>query len=168
MASELLFDPHTATYRSKQTGWRVLQMSSEVWTSLQDGLYRKFSTGASLIILEMGFSYGGVLFDSLSRSAMSQPDSDALDGQDLCRLMFKEGWGKVVLSGDLEKGSRLSFVIRSCVFCEGKDSLDHKCNFIRGIALGLSTGVYAKQYKSTVDCIVDKEGHLCKIELAGK
>jgi hypothetical protein len=168
ISPEYSFDPHADTYRSKQTGWRMLLLSSEAWASLQDGLYRKFSTGASLIILEMGFSYGGVLFDSLSRTAMANPESDPPKLHDLSHLMFKEGCGKLKVSGDIEKGRNLSFEIRSCVFCEGKNAEEYKCNFVRGIVLGLSTGLYHKQYKSMVDCIKDQEGHLCKIELSGK
>ncbi|MDA4130483.1 MAG: hypothetical protein OK457_06905 [Thaumarchaeota archaeon] len=143
-------------------------MSSDAWASLQDGLYRKFSTGASLIILEMGFSYGAVLFDSLNKSATANPESDSPSTNDLSHLMFNTGCGKVKVSGDLERGSRFSYEVSNCVFCEGKNAEEYKCNFVRGIALGLSTGLYRKEYKSAVNCINSNEGHLCMIELISK
>ena len=143
-------------------------MSSGAWGSLQDGLFRKFSSGASVIILEMGFSYGSMLFDSLNKDAMANPESDAPSVRDLEELMMKTGCGKLVMSGDLEKGSHLSLVAKSCVFCEGKNAEEYQCNFLRGIVLGLSTGLYAKQYKSVVKCSREADGHICKIELVGK
>jgi predicted hydrocarbon binding protein len=153
-----------------EQGYRLedASLSSDAWSSLQDGLYRKFSTGASLIILEMGFSYGGLLFDSLSNAAMANPESDPPNIQDLAHLMFKEGWGKLKVTGDLEKASDISFEIRSCVFCEGKNADEYKCNFVRGIILGLSTGLFHKQYKSVVNCVTNNDGHLCMIRLSGK
>jgi len=143
-------------------------MSSDAWGSLQEGLYRKFSTGASVIILEMGFSYGTMLFDSLNNAAMANHESEAPSLNDLEQLMMKTGCGKLKISGDLEKGSHILLVARSCVFCEGKNAVEYQCNFLRGIVLGLSTGLYAKQYRSLVNCSREADGHVCKIELIGK
>ena len=126
----------------------MLLLSSDAWDSLQDGLYRKFSSGASLIILEMGFSYGANLFDSLKRSATAKAGSDPPNLNDLKRLMLKTGRGKLAISGDLDKGSHLSFAVRSCVFCEGKSAEEDKCNFARGIILGVSTGLYSEAVTS--------------------
>ena len=168
MGSEYSFDEHTATLRSKDTRRRMLVMGSDSWASLQDGLYRRFSTGASVIILEMGCSLGEMLFDSLNVSASEKPESKTHSVQELGNLMFRTGCGKYNISGDLERGSSLIFNIRNCVFCENKNAEEYKCNFVRGIAVGLSTGLFRKEYKSMVDCISDHQGHLCKIKLTNK
>ena len=77
MGAEYLFDEHTATLRSKQTHRRMLVMGSDSWASLQDGLYKRFSTGASIIIQEMDSSLGEMLFDSLSVSVSGKPEATA-------------------------------------------------------------------------------------------
>jgi hypothetical protein len=162
------FDPHTAVIRSRDNGWRVLLMTSDALSSLQDGLYRKFSTGASVIILEMGFSYGSMLFESLNQMAtIKGPEADPPNAKALVELMMKTGCGKLTIEGDTERGNNLTVTAKSCVFCEGR-SPDYTCNFLRGIVLGLSTGLYAKQYKSRVDCKQINNEHVCHIELLGK
>ncbi len=70
-------------------------MTSDALSSLQDGLYRKFSTGASVIILEMGFSYGFMLFDSLKQiSTTKGPEADPPSAKTLVELMMKTGCGR--------------------------------------------------------------------------
>jgi len=146
----------------------MLVMGSDSWASLLDGLYRRFSTGASVIILEMGCSFGEMLFDSLNVSASEKEESRAPSLEDLGNLMFRTACGKYNISGNLEKGNDLSINIRNCVFCEGKNAEEYKCNFVRGIAVGLSAGIYQKEYKSTVACLSDHQGHICKISLTSK
>ncbi len=108
-----------------------------------------------------------MLFEALSKAAMANPESESPKAKDLAHLMMKTGCGKLTISGDLEKGSRLSMVVKSCAFCEGKNAQEYQCNFLRGIILGLSTGLFAKQYKSAVNCVYEGEGHVCKVELIG-
>ncbi len=143
-------------------------LTSDAFLSLEEGLYKKFSTGASVIILEMGFSYGSVLFESLNMAAAAHKDSDPPSEKSLADLLMKTGCGKLSIDGDIEHGARLSFSIKNCVFC-GNRVHQFSCNFARGIIHGLSTGLYAKQDKSTVECVQDKDGaHLCLIGLIGK
>ena len=162
MGVEYSFDEHTATLRSKQTHRRMLVMGSDSWASLQDGLYKRFSTGASIIILEMESSLGETLFDSLSVSNSGKPEAGAPSLQDLGDLMSRTACGKYSITGNMERGSELSFSIRNCVFCEGKNAEEYKCNFVRGITLGFSTKLYGKEFKSTIYCLHDHQGHLCK------
>jgi hypothetical protein len=143
----------------------MLVMGSDSWRSLQDGLYRRFSTGASVIILEMGFSLGEMLFDA---SSLDKSQSRTPSVQDLGDLLFRTGCGNLHVSGEVERGSDLSLSIRNCVFCESEKAEEYKCNFVRGIALGLSTKLYKKEYKSYVVCSGDHQGHLCKITLTGR
>lgn len=143
-------------------------LTSDAFVSLEEGLYRKFSTGASVIILEMGFSYGSVLFESLNKAAMANKDLDPPNEKSLADLLMKTGCGKLSIEGDIERGSRLSFSVKNCAFC-GKRIHELGCNFLRGIIVGLSAGLYAKQYKSTVECVQGKDGaHVCLIGLIGK
>jgi hypothetical protein len=60
------FDVESAEVRSKLTGWRMLLLSSDAWKSLEDGIYSKYSSNGSLIILQMGFSYGSNIATKLA------------------------------------------------------------------------------------------------------
>ena len=143
-------------------------MGSDSWASLQDGLYKRFSTGASIIIQEMGYALGEMLFDSSSMTASGKPEARAPSVLDLGELMHRTACGKYSIAGNMERGSELTFSIRNCVFCEGKNSEEYKCNFVRGIALGFSTKLYGKEFKSNVYCVQDHQGHLCKIGLTSR
>lgn len=147
----------------------MLVMSSDSWTALRDGMYKRFSTGASVIIQDMGNEVGAILFNSLNSSTTEQnSDSPATIIQKLGDAMFKSGFGRYTVTVDSDKGNGLSFTVRSCVFCEGKNSEQYGCNFVRGIAVGFSSELYQKEYKSTVTCLIDKNGHQCKILLNRK
>lgn len=146
----------------------MIVLTSDAFLSLEEGLYRKFSTGASVIILEMGFSYGSVLFESLNKAAMASKDSDPPNEKSLAELLMKTGCGKLSIEGDIEHGTELSFSVKNCAFC-GNRAHEFGCNFLRGIILGLSTGLYAKQYKSRVECVQERDGtRVCLIDLLGK
>ncbi len=138
-------------------------MGSDGWDSLQEGLYKKFSTGASVIILEMGFSYGKTV---ASQSAMDDQSGEARARSiaNLCGLITNAGWGTLSLSGDLEEGSNIVVFVKNCVFCN-KNHPAYPCNFLRGVGLGLATTLFQQPFKSSSNCSVGKEEHYCKIEL---
>ncbi len=146
----------------------MLVMGSDSWTALRDGMYKKFSTGAAVIIQDMGNEVGAILLNSLKNSTEQNSDPPTIIIQKLSDAMFKSGFGRYTVTVDSEKGNSLVFSVRSCVFCEGKNSEQYGCNFVRGIAVGFSSELYQKEYKSTVTCLVDKNGHQCKILLNRK
>ncbi len=148
---------------------RALVLSAEAMRSMQDRLYKKFSTGASVIILEMGLSYGSMVFELLEKNSKRTPESEPVTARSISQLLFKEGLGKISFSGDMDSGRKLAFVINNCAFCGNKD-LGENCNFLRGIIVALTSGVFQKQYKSKTSCSETSgtHEHLCKIELVSQ
>jgi len=159
------FDVESAEVRSKLTGWRMLLLSSDAWMSLEDGIYSKFSNNGSLIILQMGFSYGSNIAMKLAPSD-SEQERIILDPAFLTQVVMRAGWGIVSFTGDVDQGAHFSITIKNCVFCNAKNS--YPCNFLRGIMLGLATKMYRREYLSSTSCIVETEKHVCKIELVSK
>jgi predicted hydrocarbon binding protein len=147
------------------TGGRMIVLSSEAMRSLQQNLYKKFSTGASVIILEMGISYGSTLFDEIYKQSKLTPDSEPVTLRSFTQILFKSGLGKIAFSGDLEFGRALEVTVNNCAFCV-KNVSENECNFLRGVIMATMTKMFSKQYKSTVACSILQSGeHVCKIEL---
>ena len=144
----------------------MLVLSADAMRSIQDRLYRKFSTGASVIILEMGSSYGSMVFELLDKKSKLTPESEPLSLRGISQVLFKEGFGKVSVSGEIDAGRTLSFLINSCAFC-GSKLVVNDCNFLRGIVAALAGGLFQKQYKSSVTCSTSQSTreHCCKIDL---
>ena len=61
---------------------RIFQMSSNGWARMQRGLRKKFSSGASLILFEMGSGYGSFLATRLDHK-----------GKSLNEIMQENNWG---------------------------------------------------------------------------
>jgi len=157
------FDAHISEIRNKTTNSRVLFVGSDGWDSLQEGLYKKFSSGASVIILEMGFSYGSTASSQIPTDTQSG-ESRARSFSSLCGLITNDGWGTLSVSGDIEEGSNIVIFVKNCVFCN-KNHPAYPCNFLRGVGLGLATSLYGQPYKSSSTCSIGKAEHFCKIEL---
>jgi len=146
----------------------MVLISSSAWMALQEGLYKKFSSGASVIIQEMGNQIGIMVFKSLKNLKDVESESRTINAQVLSQVMFSLAGGKVDISGDVETGSNVCFVIRNCAFCDGEKAEEYKCYFIRGMVTGFSSETYQKEYKSTVNCLQGENGHLCTILLVGR
>lgn len=164
--SSLNFDPQHDLVKSSLTGGRMIILSADAFRSLEEGLYKKFSTGASVIILEMGTSYGSMLFDILEKKAKSSPDADPVSFRSIMQTLFHGGVGKIVPTGDLALGKEISFVIQNCAFC-GIDT-ENNCNLLRGILAGLMNSLYRRQHKTSLRCLFENGTHVCKIDLATK
>jgi hypothetical protein len=107
--SALSFDPSIADIKSSLTGGRMIILSAEALRSVEDGLYGKFSTGAAVILLEMGFAYGTTLYKVLDANAKSSPDSDPLTLRYVIQTLFKGGFGKISFIEDTESGKKFSW-----------------------------------------------------------
>lgn len=148
----------------------MFMMTSNAWNSLRDQLYGKFSSGAEVILFDMGKSYGSELVSALRESLMKAGKNPltGLDPRNLSQLVTSTGWGRVHLSGDLEAGSYLSVVVSNCVFCAGEQSLAHHCPFLRGISVGIASNFYKAEYEISANCVIEKYHHFCKFELSQK
>src|SRR5271166_1498403 len=119
--------------------------------SLQENLYKKFSTGASVIILEMGVSYGNKIFDEIYKQSKLTPESEPVTLRSIAQILFKSGFGKITFTEDTESGRKLNVVVTYCAFC--LSSLpENNCNFLRGVILATTGRMFSKQFKSVVVC----------------
>jgi len=150
-------------------------MSSEAWSALRKEMYSKFSSGAEVILLDMGKSYGSKLVVSLSE-ALTEEDklsygssASRLDPRDFSRMVTMTGWGRVTISGDLETGSHISVSVANCVFCEGEDDVVLGCPFLKGVSLGIATSLYKAPFYIFSSCVNEQSRkHVCKFELSRK
>ncbi|HYB03297.1 MAG TPA: hypothetical protein VED17_02465 [Nitrososphaerales archaeon] len=165
--SSLMLDPQLDDVRSSLTGGRMVILSADAFRSLEDGLYKKFSTGASVIILEMGISYGSRLFDILDKKAKSSPEADPVSFRSIMQILFNGGVGKISFAGDLDSGKEITFTVSNCAFC-GRDTIESNCNLLRGMLAGLMNSLYRRQHKSNLKCSTENGNHTCKIDLATK
>jgi predicted hydrocarbon binding protein len=165
--SSLMLDPQLDDVRSSLTGSRMVILSADAFRSLEDGLYKKFSTGASVIILEMGISYGSRLFDILDKKAKTSPDADPVSFRNIMQILFNGGVGKISFSGDLDSAREMTFTVSNCAFC-GRDAVESNCNLLRGMLTGLMNSLYRKQHKSNLKCSTENGNHFCKIDLTAK
>ena len=64
--SAALRDPRTGLLEDPLLGLRVLMIDSEFYKALRDNLYKRFQSGASLILFEMGAGYGEHMAESIT------------------------------------------------------------------------------------------------------
>jgi hypothetical protein len=146
--------------RDRSTNRRMFLMNSEEWVALRRGLYDKFSSGASVILFDMGVSYGSKIISSLKQL-------DSKNGApELAKLGARSGWGKVIPTGDLEEGSKITLHIQNCVFC-GEDDSKEECNFLRGVSSAIASSLYGREYKSSTKCTTNGS-HVCRVDLVDR
>lgn len=145
----------------------MIILSAEAFQSLESGLYKKFSTGASVIMLEMGVSYGSMLYDIMEKKAKSSPESDPVNLRNIMQILFNGGLGKITVEGDLDSGKEIVFKISNCAFCS-KDTSDSNCNLLRGMLVGLMSNLVRRQLKSGLKCSIENGSHCCKIDIIRK
>jgi hypothetical protein len=92
-------------------------LSSKSWIALSNQLYEKFSSGAEVILFDMGVSYGSDLVESLASRSGTSHDKSKPDPHDFNQIAVKSGWGRVILGGDVEYGSHLLVTVEDCAFC---------------------------------------------------
>jgi len=121
------------TMTNRRNNARVFIFGAEAWRNLKSELFSKFSSGAAVIFFGMGKSYGSSISKSLRIKTMT-----SLRGS---KWAASAGWGLIRASGDLEGGTMVEVTIRDCVFClDG--SIEHGCNFMRGVIEGMADVAY--------------------------
>jgi predicted hydrocarbon binding protein len=169
---EFSHDPSGLEMISAVTGLRVFVFGADAWRSLMLELYKSFSTGAEVILFNMGLSYGSKLASSIGDKAQGKGSSPAPrprpDPRFFNRFATNSGWGKVELGGDVETGRNLSVTVTSCVFCE-EDDFEHRCPFLRGLGKGIASTLYSRDYDVSAKCALNGERqHLREFDLKAK
>ncbi|MDA4111382.1 MAG: hypothetical protein OK439_02505 [Thaumarchaeota archaeon] len=135
-------------------GGRVVVLNSSAWGSLQAGMYRVFSSGASVILYDMGRTYGRSVAHNLGESR---------DFNEMWpRLAAIAGWGKFKTKGDL-KERRLEITVQNCAFCEDDKDQSHGCSFLKGVIDGTTSELYEVVH-SNMQCS-GTDNHLCEFEI---
>jgi hypothetical protein len=172
-ASSYSSDLAKGEIKSNAVGWRMFMLSSNGWVALRNELYKKFSSGAEVILVDMGRSYGSTVVAELQKQKGGKYQESLSDHRPdpriFSRLATASGWGRVSLSGDLDGGKHFSVTVANCVFCGREESFSHGCPFLRGVSLGIASSLFRGEYSVLETCSVDKnQQHLCKFEIERK
>jgi predicted hydrocarbon binding protein len=154
-------EPGPNLKQKEKTGPKSFRMNANGWLALTRDLYDKFSSGAAVILYDMGLSYGSAFMSSLDR----RPSPKEIE-----TFSAKSGWGEAILSGDLEFGAHLTVTIRECIFCSDYNDEDknanRSCDFMKGVVTSLAQFTFNKSYKDSAKCFQNYGNeHVCKFEL---
>lgn len=146
--------------RSGLTNSRVFVFPARTWAIMENTLFQKFSTGAEVILQEMGRTYGRQFGSRLGDSKITMGETWKL-ARDLAR---NAGWGDLTIEGG--DRSPLFLTIHDCVFCSEVGHLElHSCQFLVGMALGLGDEMFGRQAKATETRCMRAGADACVIEL---
>src|ERR1700730_3723706 len=137
---------------------RVFVLGSQAWASLLSTVYGKFSTGAAVILYDMGKPYGVEIAKDLELKR-------TLTARDISKIGKVSGWGNYSVQGDFEFGRFFKFIIKNCVFCLF-GTVHEPCQFTRGTMEGMASAIFNTQYDSHVQCSDWlSPNHVCEIVL---
>jgi predicted hydrocarbon binding protein len=154
-------DLEKGAIRSRSKDNRVFVLGSRAWSSLLSTVYGKFSSGAAVILYDMGKPYGVEIAKDLELDK-------TLTSLDISKIGRISGWGNYLVQGDFEFGSFFTFTIKNCVFCQfGK--AHEPCHFTRGTMEGIASSIFNTQYDSFVSCTGwESSEHRCEIILKAR
>ena len=146
--------------KSKLTKARVFIFPARTWAIMEDTLFRDFSTGAAVILHEMGRTYGGEFGSTMKKGKL---DSEHAWG--FARNIARDaGWGDVTVEGS---GLSLKITVRECVFCTGAGRLGSpSCHFLVGVARGIGEQLYGKNVVARETRCTRAGDEACVIELS--
>ena len=119
---------------NKRFGQRSFFLGANEWNSLIEKLHGTFSSGAAVILYDIGKSYGA---SSLEREKAIDADLQ-LTIDLLSRESRVAGWGKVGITRT-EKGFAVR--IQRCVFCSASGNhreIQIGCFFVKGVIAGFA------------------------------
>jgi predicted hydrocarbon binding protein len=135
------YEFQTGAIKRRVSNARVFLVSARSWSIIQQNMFLTFSSGAAVVLQEMGRAYGADMAKEGKRWSPHPPD--ALRA--LQSLAGVSGWGTVTLRGDPIYESGLTIAVDGCVFCSElplAKTGDGACHFLRGIIKGLTDGLY--------------------------
>lgn len=147
--------------RSKLNKSRVFIFPARTWAIMEGTLFQKFSTGAAVILREMGRTYGRQFGANLKDNKVGVADVWKL-ARDLGR---SGGWGDVTIEGG--RGPSLKITTKNCVFCSEAGHLDlQSCHFLIGVALGIGDALFESRASATETRCMRTGADACVIELS--
>lgn len=163
MALEEHFDfEGGAVIKTKVGGSRVFFISTRGWAVIEKQLRTVFSSGASVILTEIGVAYG----KGVAKEVMTSAKEPSVVLKSLEELSQSAGWGVVKVRGDLTGGQSLEVQVASCAFCaSGEVGRDARCHFMAGVFAGAAAEAFGVQYIATEVQCVRKGDPLCVVSL---
>lgn len=148
--------------KTKAGGSRIFFISSPGWAVIEKRLYEVFQTGASVMLTEMGGSYGR----GVAKEVMAVTREPYLIMKTLEELSMAAGWGSVEVKGDIEKGDALEVLVARCAFCaDGEAGKEPRCNFLAGVCAGTASEAYQREMYATELKCTRSGDPLCVISL---
>ncbi len=153
--------------RNKYDGARVFVIAAKAFRTIEEGLYRSFSTGAAVMLRQMGYSYGKAL---AGRQRSLESGSNIAIVADLQAVALAAGWGRVSLPGDPLSDNNLKIIVEDCVFCTHyrQDVGEPRCHFLVGLIQGVAEELFMNQFIASETRCVRIGGPFCEIELTRK
>ena len=127
---------------------RVFVLGSQAWGSLLSAVYGRFSSGADVILYDMGRPYGREIANELGLGQMKK-----LSASDVSKIGRASGWGLYDLKGDFNSGSLFKLTIKNCVFCAYGTDIRQSCQFVRGTMEGMASAIFRVEYTAFVKCL---------------
>lgn len=152
-------DYDKGTITSRKAKVRALLLAAPAFAIMQEELYRVFSTGASIILMNFGRPYG----KNLAISEKRYTDNPVNILNSLTRLAATAGWGRVTLAGDKVYEDHLRVVVRNCVFCEYVEKRGTpSCYFLAGVIAGIAEELYGDQTRVSEEKCISKGDDHCE------
>ncbi|MDV3244496.1 MAG: hypothetical protein LYZ66_04890 [Nitrososphaerales archaeon] len=144
--------------KSKVSKTRVFFFSAKSWQNIEAQLFKTFSTGASVMLEEMGRSYG----IHVAKEAKLTYSQTSKVLETLQSLAAASGWGDVELSGDLAAGTSLEMAFKDCIFCaDGVRADSASCHFLVGLAAGIADELYGSSHSAAETACIRAAGKAC-------
>lgn len=160
MSIQEFYEFQTGAIKRRVSNARVFLVSARSWGIIQQNLFLTFSSGATVVLQEMGRAYGADLAKEGKRWSPHAPD--ALKA--LQSLAGVSGWGTVTLRGDPIYESGLTITFDGCVFCSELPPAktgDGVCHFLRGVVGGLTDGLYGGTHEVKETTCAARGGGRC-------
>lgn len=151
--------------RTKAGSSRVFFFSTRGWTVIEKQLYSVFSTGAAVMLSEMGVGYG----KGVAKEIMAYAKEPYFVLKTLEELSMAAGWGSVEVKGDIDKGSKIEVNISRCAFCAlGDTAKEAKCHFLAGVCAGTAAEAFGAPYQVVETQCIRKGDGACVMSLVRK
>ncbi|MBI3841465.1 MAG: hypothetical protein HY297_05910 [Thaumarchaeota archaeon] len=167
MAIEQFFEIEPGgVIKTKAAGARVFFVSTRGWAVIEKQLTKVFSSGAAVMLNEMGSSYGR----GVAKEVMGFAKDPGTVLKVLEELSAAAGWGSIEVKGDIGRGEVLEVVITDCAFCaDGELGPQPRCQFVGGVTAGVASEAFAAAFRATeTQCLRKGDTHcVFHLERAG-
>ncbi|MGH9921882.1 MAG: V4R domain-containing protein [Nitrososphaerales archaeon] len=158
------FDPTTNKANDMVFNCRAILTNEEFWSTMQEGLFSLFKSGAAVILYQMGLEFG---FTVGSRAReLKQNIDEAVKFLEIYGLLA--GWGKLKASaiklsmGHLTEDLKVTLEDNFFATPNGKKAEEPRCFMIAGILAGIIEGLLGEGYNCVETMCMAAGGKHCE------